>query len=111
MNAPRLVLATGIVVAMTFLQPLGVGGLAQAGNTPSPALTTFSHQGKVESVNIKERRLVVNRNSYQVSASARVYGPTGEPVPLDNIRKGIFIAFNTAGHGSSIREVRIIPVE
>lgn len=110
MNTPRLVLATGIVVAMTFLQPLGMGGLAQARDTPPP-MTMFNHQGKVESVNIKEGRLVVNRNSYQVSASTRVYGPTGEPVPLDSIRKGIYIAFNTVGHGNSISEVRIIPVE
>lgn len=109
MNTPRLVLATGIVVAMTFLQPLGMGGLAQARDTPPPPMTMFNHQGKVESVNIKEGRLVVNRNSYQVSASTRVYGPTGEPAPLDSIRKGIFIAFNTVG--SSISEVRIIPVE
>lgn len=110
MNTPRLMLATGAVVAMALLQLLGASGLAQAENAPSPALTAFSHQGKVESLNIKEGRLVVNRNSYQVSASTRVYGPTGEPVPLDNIRKGISIAFN-AGHGSYISEVRIIPVE
>lgn len=107
----RIALGMGSLIGITALQPIFAEGLARAETTPPPSATKFSHQGHVDAISAKEGRLVVNRNSYQISANARVYGPTGGLIPLDGVRKGIFIAFNTSAQGNSVSEIWIIPVD
>lgn len=107
----RIALGMGSLIGMTILQPIFTEGLARAETTPPPSATKFSHQGHVDTISAKESRLVVNRNSYQISANVRVYGPTGGLIALESIRKGIFIAFNTSAQGNSISEIWIIPVD
>lgn len=111
MNIPRAVVTAGVLMVITLLQPLVTDRSAHAENAPLPSVTKFSYRGKVESINVNDGRLVVNRNSYQLSASTRVYGPTGEPISLDSVRSGIFIAFNTLAHGNSVSDIWIIPVD
>lgn len=111
METLRFALGTGIFAVIIFLQPIVGGGLTHAENTLPPTLTKFSYQGKVDAINVREGRLVVNRNSYQLSTDTRVHGPTGELISADSIRKGIFIAFNTFAYGNSVSEIWIIPVD
>lgn len=103
-----LSISTGILMILLFAQTVGE---ARANNVSLPAIAKLSHRGKVDLVSPKEGRLVVNRHVYQISPDTRAYGPTGEPVPTDTIRQGIFIALGVNANTNFVNEIWIIPVE
>jgi hypothetical protein len=71
----------------------------------------FSERGTIDSVSVKEGKIVMNGRSYKLSPETRVLGPTGGLLPHEALRKGIFVAFNTAVRGDVVSEIWIIPVD
>lgn len=112
MKTSGITLSIGVsLVIAVFVQTLGWGEDARANNLALAAIAKLSHRGKVDVINPKEGRLVVNRNVYRISSDTRTYGPTGEPVPTDTIRQGIFIALGVNANTNFVNEIWIIPVE
>lgn len=113
MKRLQVVLSAGVLIGMMCLQPAFAEELMRPGGAQSPSAMKFSERGKIDSVNVKEDKIVLNGRSYRLSRGTRVYGPKGGLIPREALRKGIFVAFNTSVQGSSyiVSEIWIIPVD
>lgn len=109
----QVIFSTGMLIGLICLQPTFAEGLTRPGGAQPPSAMKFSERGKIDSVNVKEDKIVVNGRSYVLSPETRVLGPTGGFIPHEALRKGIFVAFNTSARGTSyiVSEIWIIPVD
>lgn len=107
----QILLSTGMLIGLMCLQPTFAEGLAFPGNAAGPFSMKFSENGKINSVDASKATIVLDGRSYTLSPETRVLGPRGGLLPHEALRKGIFVAFNTAAGGAVISEIWIIPVD
>lgn len=95
----QIVFSAVALIGMMCLQPIFAEGLSHPGGAQPLSTMKFSERGKIDSVNAKDGKIVVNGRSYKLSPETRVLGPMGDLLPHEALRKGIFIAFNVAVGG------------
>lgn len=93
------------VVALSFL--LAGTAAAQALPTYYPK-EGFQRTGHIDAVHLKENRIVVNDISYVLSDSIIVRSLSAPNAPIQRLRKGAHVAFNSAPN-QTINEIWLLP--
>lgn len=85
-------LTAGVMGNLLLIAPLPAADF-----TGSESAGAVSESGKIDTINLKDRYLIVDDSRYALAANVQVQSSTGAIVPLGSLKRGMRIAFALQG--------------